>query len=259
MADADITDTVAKEGQRKRDRLKRYMAVPLSVRTSDLPKRVASAVVMLAIAAGVVIAGGWWLKGFIAIVALAGFGEFIRLISKATTNISYRVAGILAAALYVGIAAILLMQMAPFVQVITVVTVIMTDTGAYFTGRAIGGPKIAPRISPSKTWAGLLGGMIGSGLWLAIVTAFIGAALRGLAPDSGSAIQSGALPIAVALGAGLAVAAQIGDFFESWLKRKAGVKDSSALIPGHGGVLDRLDGLLPVAIIVGLLSGWAGL
>ncbi|MXP24627.1 phosphatidate cytidylyltransferase [Altererythrobacter indicus] len=235
------------------------MAVPLSVRTSDLPKRVASAVVMLAVAAGAVIAGGWWLKGFIAVVALAGFGEFIRLICKATANLPYRMAGILAAALYVGIAAALLMQMPPFVQIITVVTVIMTDTGAYFTGRAIGGPKIAPRISPSKTWAGLLGGMIGSGLWLVIVTIFIGAALRGLSPDSGSGLQSSALPMVVMLGAGLAVAAQAGDFFESWLKRKAGVKDSSALIPGHGGVLDRLDGLLPVAIIVGLLSSWAGL
>ncbi|RKF22053.1 phosphatidate cytidylyltransferase [Altericroceibacterium spongiae] len=234
------------------------MSVPLGVRTSDLPKRVASAIVMLAIAAGAVAAGGWWLKGFIGIVAVIGFGEFVRLIIKATDNIPYRLAAILAATFYIGIAAILLMNMAPFIQIVTVVTVILTDTGAYFTGRALGGPKIAPRISPSKTWSGLFGGMIAAGIWLMIVVGFIGLALRGLASSTDTTPEGKTLLFALAIGAMLAIAAQAGDFLESWLKRKAGVKDSSNLIPGHGGVLDRVDGLLPVAIIVGLLTGWAG-
>ncbi len=119
-----------------------------------------------------------------------------------------------------------------------IAVVIATDTGAYFSGRAIGGPKIAPRISPSKTWAGLAGGMVAAGLVSASTFVW----------NTGELVMRPMLFIAFAIGAALAVLAQVGDFFESWLKRKAGVKDSSKLIPGHGGVFDRVDGLLPVAI-----------
>ncbi len=103
-----------------------------------------------------------------------------------------------------------------------------TDICAYAVGRTVGGAKLAPRISPGKTWAGLVGAMIGAGL----TGAGIGAAL------GGSPVVAGLL------GAVLAVVAQVGDLFESALKRRRGVKDSSNLIPGHGGVLDRIDGLL---------------
>ncbi len=115
----------------------------------------------------------------------------------------------------------------------TLVIVWGTDIGAYFAGRAIGGPKLAPAISPNKTWAGLIGGMIAA----AIVGA--GLAWRFHLPA----------PLYY-LGAPLAVAAQMGDLFESWLKRRSGVKDSGRILPGHGGVLDRLDGVVPVAVIV---------
>lgn len=111
-----------------------------------------------------------------------------------------------------------------------------TDIGAYFAGRAIGGPKIAPAISPSKTWAGLIGGTVA-----ATGVAFLLHAQTGL-PFRFAAIT----PL-------LAVLAQVGDFFESWMKRRAGVKDSGRLLPGHGGVLDRLDGLVPVAVVAALL------
>ncbi len=111
-----------------------------------------------------------------------------------------------------------------------------TDIGAFFAGRAIGGPKIAPTISPSKTWAGLFGGMAMAMLlawvfhrWLALPISLVWAT-----------------PI-------LAIAAQVGDFFESWMKRRAGVKDSGTLLPGHGGVLDRLDGVVTVAPLAALL------
>lgn len=109
-------------------------------------------------------------------------------------------------------------------------TVWVTDIGAYFSGRSIGGPKLAPAVSPNKTWAGLIGGVIaalllGLGLW-----------------------RYSGLPLQLALASPiLAVIAQIGDLYESWLKRLAGKKDSGNLLPGHGGVLDRLDGLVPVA------------
>jgi phosphatidate cytidylyltransferase len=143
---------------------------------------------------------------------------------------------------------------------VTVITVILIDTGAYFSGRTIGGPKIAPRISPSKTWAGLGGGIVAAGLWLVVVVTFFGYLLSGLDGAGRSltqAVSAKALLLALGIGAVLAVAAQAGDFYESWLKRKAGAKDSSRLIPGHGGVFDRVDGLLPVAIIAGALWQWA--
>ncbi len=111
-----------------------------------------------------------------------------------------------------------------------------TDIGAYFAGRTIGGPKIAPAISPSKTWAGLIGGMVAAGVLGLVLHAQMG------------------LPLHLALVSPLlAVLAQAGDFYESWLKRRAGVKDSGTLLPGHGGVLDRLDGLVPVAPVAALL------
>jgi phosphatidate cytidylyltransferase len=118
-----------------------------------------------------------------------------------------------------------------------------TDTGAYFAGRLIGGPKLAPRLSPKKTWAGLAGGMAAA--------AAVGWVLRhGIWP------QAAWLAL---LSAALAVLAQAGDLAESGLKRYFGVKDSSQLIPGHGGVFDRLDGLLAVAPAVAALARlWPG-
>ncbi|HEY0112899.1 MAG TPA: phosphatidate cytidylyltransferase [Allosphingosinicella sp.] len=106
-----------------------------------------------------------------------------------------------------------------------------TDIFAYFAGRSIGGPKLAPRISPNKTWAGLLGGMAGAALVGGVAAWFFGIGEPFLY-----------------LGAPMGLLAQLGDLYESRVKRRLGVKDSGNLIPGHGGVLDRVDGLLPVAL-----------
>ena len=119
-----------------------------------------------------------------------------------------------------------------------------TDIFAYFAGRSIGGPKLAPRVSPNKTWAGLIGGMIGAGLvgWGVALLFDLG------------------MPF-VWTGAPMAIVAQGGDLYESWVKRRAGVKDSGSILPGHGGVLDRLDGLLPVSLATFLLLAaglWTG-
>jgi phosphatidate cytidylyltransferase len=107
-----------------------------------------------------------------------------------------------------------------------------TDIGAYFAGRTFGKRKLAPTISPNKTVEGLFGGIIAAtllgGAWALAMS--LGAALLVLAPV-------------------LAIAAQAGDLFESGMKRRAGVKDSGTWLPGHGGVLDRLDGLVPVAVL----------
>jgi len=110
-----------------------------------------------------------------------------------------------------------------------------TDIGAYFSGRSIGGPKIAPAISPSKTWAGLIGGMACATLVAACFHIWFNLAstLVWVTPF-------------------LAVAAQSGDFLESWMKRRAGVKDSGSLLPGHGGVLDRLDGVVTAVPLAAL-------
>jgi phosphatidate cytidylyltransferase len=129
-----------------------------------------------------------------------------------------------------------------------------TDILAYFAGRAIGGPKIWPAISPSKTWAGLLGGMAGAALWVVLWVVAIEGGIAGPRFQLGLSLSGGSLGLAALLGAALAVTAQAGDFFDSWLKRRAGVKDSSRLIPGHGGVFDRIDGMLPVAIAVGAIG-----
>ena len=110
------------------------------------------------------------------------------------------------------------------------------DSGAYFAGRAIGGPKLAPSISPNKTWAGFIGGVIA-----ATAGAFGVYFLFGLP-----------LPLVLATPL-LAMLAQAGDLYESHLKRVAGVKDSGTLLPGHGGLLDRLDGLVAVAPVAALL------
>jgi len=110
-----------------------------------------------------------------------------------------------------------------------------TDSCAYFAGRAIGGPKLAPRISPNKTWAGLIGGMAGAALFGWLV-----------------AFWFEMEPFFLWSGAAMGAVAQLGDLYESWEKRRAGVKDSGGLLPGHGGVLDRLDGLLAVAIVTAL-------
>ena len=119
------------------------------------------------------------------------------------------------------------------------------DISAYFAGRLIGGPKLMPAISPNKTWAGLCGAIAGG--------ICAGAALWIFDRQFN-------LLWLVALGAGLAVVEQGGDLIESALKRRHGVKDSGNLIPGHGGILDRIDGLIAAAVIAaGVAWAWRGL
>lgn len=121
--------------------------------------------------------------------------------------------------------------------------VVAADTGGYLVGRTVGGPKLAPRISPNKTWSGLGGAVAGAAL-VGLLTAFI--------------LNHTNVLMLTLVSAGLGLVEQAGDLVESAFKRHFGVKDTSQIIPGHGGVLDRVDGLLAVAVAVLIINLWAG-
>ena len=126
--------------------------------------------------------------------------------------------------------------------ILVLLVVWVTDIGGYFAGRGIGGPKLWPRVSPNKTWAGAVGGFVAS---LMVASGF-------------AALGFGKTWPMLLLGAALSIASQLGDLFESAVKRHFGVKDSSHIIPGHGGLMDRLDGFVAaivLAAIFGLLRG----
>jgi phosphatidate cytidylyltransferase len=123
----------------------------------------------------------------------------------------------------------------------------MADIAAYFAGRRFGKHKLAPRISPGKTWEGVLGGMLGVSLYVLMVWSF-----------SASVHQLVSLPVILLASWFWVALAVVGDLFESAIKRQAGVKDSGSLLPGHGGLLDRIDALtstLPLAVLALQLQG----
>jgi phosphatidate cytidylyltransferase len=215
-----------------------YVEWLMIVGAARATRAVASGVVALVLAGFCLAAGriDW------AIAALVFGFAFIALISPVRRN--WTVAGyVYAAAAELASVVVRLDQAYGFVALILILLVVwVTDIGGYFAGRGIGGPKLWPRVSPNKTWAGALGGFAAS---LVVAGAF---AALGLGKT---------VPILL-VGAALSVASQLGDLFESAVKRRFGVKDSSHLIPGHGGLMDRLDGLVAamvVAAIFGLLRG----
>ena len=248
MAAVDAASAPAPDPERKRDRarrhVQRFVRVPLAVRTGDLPKRAASAVVMLAIAGGALWAGGGWWQALVAVVAFGVLWEWMGLARRLSRSPLALFLWCAVGVLYVFAAGWTLLfareQSAGYVLLIAG-AVIATDVGAYFAGRTIGGPKIAPRISPSKTWAGLAGGALAATVFLACFV---------WASTSDQGYLGYFIMLALAFGPLCAIVAQAGDFFESWMKRKAGVKDSGHLLPGHGGLFDRVDGLMAVSLVL---------
>lgn len=133
-------------------------------------------------------------------------------------------------------------------QLLAVMAIVwIADTGAYFAGRQFGFRKLAPAISPGKTWEGVAG----AALCVAVYCAALHAAAPGLLPG-------GSFVVVIALGLGLLALSIVGDLFESWMKRLAGVKDSGSILPGHGGVLDRIDSLTASLPAAALAIRWAG-
>lgn len=237
-------------------------------RTSDLLTRTVSALVMLVLSGFALWAGGAAWLVFVLVVGIGVWFEWSALALKMYPSGGKRTAWRYGGAVYCGIACAVLLALRDlpigmFWVLMIVGAVIGTDIGAYFAGRAIGGPKIAPSISPSKTWAGLIGGMIGAGLVIALlVSRMTDPGFNGLFAEAPQSLHDTyqvmvspmGSPFSFALaGALIAIIAQAGDFFESWMKRKAGVKDSGKLLPGHGGLFDRVDGLLMVLVVIGNL------
>ncbi len=261
---------------------------------ANLRTRVLSALVMAPLALGAVWVGGWIFALVVLAAMAIGLWEWLgltaprftlrgRAVAFAALAFVFLVAGLadagLAAALSVGVAVVLAFYdgeegaFAPRITrdslwiaagvpylalsglslillrndgsyglafvVYLLVVVWGMDIGGYLAGRLIGGPKLLPQISPNKTWAGLIGGMA-----LATVLGYATLYGFGLAPNWSGVLVAPAL----------AVIAQAGDFFESWVKRRAGAKDSGTLIPGHGGLLDRIDGLLFAAMALAAFS-----
>ncbi len=176
--------------------------------------------------------------GFLALGLVLGAGFFLASVTRS--------GALGAGAAYVGlpVLALLFLRDQPDGVLLTfwaMALVWTCDIGAYFAGRAIGGAKLMPSVSPNKTWAGLFGGVIAAAAFGLVLTLW-------------------GLPTMLALATPLlAILAQAGDLYESHLKRRAGVKDSGTILPGHGGVLDRLDGLVPVAPVAALLVVIQGL
>lgn len=212
---------------------------------SDLGTRALSGAIMIAIAGAMLWIGGWPFTALVVTAAAIGWWELVALArrQRGTTIIGGAGAAYIALAVF---GLVLLRSRSLTAAMIPIAGVVATDIGAYFAGRTFGGPKIAPAISPSKTWSGLAGGMVASAAtWLA-VSHFTEP--RDVPVDAVAGLST------MMSGAVFAIVAQAGDFLESWLKRRAGVKDSGTLIPGHGGILDRIDGLLAVLFVLAMLN-----
>jgi phosphatidate cytidylyltransferase len=198
---------------------------------NELTLRVLSALVIVPVAVALIWTGGWLLDILLAAAVFAMLVEWQRLSNALPPKGRALTRGAGAFLIVLAGLAAHELRMADYgldLLAWLVLVVVVTDIGAYIAGRSIGGPKLAPTISPNKTWAGLLGGM---------TAAVLATVACGLWADD----LTGEILVAAAL---ISAIAQMGDLSESWAKRRAGVKDAGSLIPGHGGVLDRLDGFL---------------
>lgn len=257
----------------------------------ELPARAVSGFVLIVAAVLAVFAGGIVFGAFVIVGAVAGLREWHRLVNNgklapqmfitaislvaavalvlASSSLSFALAVLIIGGLctlvwssfrdrspvwhalgvvYLGVPAIALIMLrgatdGAHLLLGILLAVWSADTGALFGGRFIGGPKLVPRLSPNKTWAGLICGTLAAGLVEALFIGVLG----------GSAIAG------LSFGTVIALIGHAGDLFESWVKRRFQAKDSGGLIPGHGGVLDRIDSLLFVAPVCAFLVFTAGL
>lgn len=216
------------------------MATAAAVK-SDLWVRVGSAIILFAIAGAALWFGGLAFALLLFVGGALVLVEWFALVRAMTLGGGARGALMLLGPLLIGCAIgglwFIRDQLGMTAALWVFAMVWATDIGAYFAGRAFGGARLAPAISPSKTWSGLIGGML---------AALVAGATLG--------DRAGIVGVPLWIGLVMGLLAQGGDLAESWMKRRAGVKDSGRIIPGHGGLFDRVDGLLPVALVLGLLA-----
>ena len=250
----------------------------------NLLMRVIAASVLAPAAIAIAYAGGWLWAALVTVAAIGLYVEWLMIVGEAGWNrvvgsgiLALGVAGLLLAlgqievalaVLLLGLLAVtalaqerhvwimagfgyataaelssILVRLDPvegFTALMLILLVVwVTDIGGYFAGRGIGGPKLWPRVSPNKTWAGAFGGFVAS---VAVAAGFAACGL-------------GRTGVLLLLGSALSIISQLGDLFESAVKRHFGVKDSSHIIPGHGGLLDRLDGFV-AAVVVAAIFGF---
>jgi phosphatidate cytidylyltransferase len=257
-------------------------AAPADRGLRNLLMRVVTAAVMVPVAIGIAYAGGWLWLGLVTLAAIGLYVEWLMIVGgSAPRPIAAGAIALVVAALSFGLGwlnaacavfavgvvvvaflagdrrgwsalgacyafaalfASIVLRLDPvwgFTALMFVLLIVwVTDIGGFFAGRGIGGPKLWPRVSPKKTWAGAIGGLVGS---LCVAAVF-------------NAWGFGRLSPLLLLAIVLTVVSQLGDLFESAVKRKFGVKDSSQIIPGHGGLLDRLDGYV-FAVVAAALIG----
>jgi phosphatidate cytidylyltransferase len=255
---------------------------PAEQGSRNLVMRVAAAAVLAPLAIAIAYAGGWLWLGFVSLAAIGLYVEWLTIVGARTPRVmaagiialfgaavwfglgrigatcAFVALGVIVAALlsphrrgwaalggcyaFAALIASVAVRLDPvwgFTALMFVLLIVwVTDIGGYFAGRGIGGPKLWPRVSPKKTWAGAIGGFAASLMVGAGFAAF------GLGK---------ALPMLL-LGAILSIASQLGDLFESAVKRRFGVKDSSHVIPGHGGLLDRLDGFVAAVVLAAIFG-----
>jgi phosphatidate cytidylyltransferase len=260
------------------------MNAPVSGRFADLGPRVLSAVLLAGVGGGAVWLGGAWFTGFVALAVTLMLWEMLRMLAPGMAGAAIIMLAVAAGAMValtsgMGVMPVVAGAALPVALAFLaprgvrlwfalygaalvlagealvglregfglwglawlVLVVVASDIMGYFAGKTLGGPKLWRRISPKKTWSGTVAGWIGA--------AGVGALFSGVLGAAGPALWGLALISVV-----VAMAGQAGDIVESALKRRAGVKDSSGLIPGHGGFLDRFDAMMAAALMVLLME-----
>jgi phosphatidate cytidylyltransferase len=218
---------------------------------SSLKERIRGALIFGVIVLGALYLGGSTFIFLMSAAAVIGISEWLRMMREEK---KYRLPLTIFGIAYIGISCGLMAWLRTGTQyglynMLTLLLIVWaSDISAYFSGRAIGGPKLAPKISPKKTWAGFIGSSVGAG----IVAAGLAcpALLTKFNIETVGHLSAAAYGL---IGFVLAMFGQAGDLFISVFKRRYGVKDTGTVIPGHGGVLDRIDALLLVALIFGLI------
>ncbi|MBU0800282.1 MAG: phosphatidate cytidylyltransferase [Alphaproteobacteria bacterium] len=219
----------------------------------DLRIRILSGLVLAPLSGALIIGGGWFFGAFIVIGLIPALYEWLKMSEDTPRQYLMMALGVFYIAMTFGSYVFLRFgfEQGAWLSLGIILCVWASDIGAYFTGKKLGGPKLAPKISPKKTWSGFAGAVFCSGIAMMILVA-LGPHLErffptdmGLEPDDVWAV--------FIIGCAMGAVGQAGDLLISALKRRKGMKDAGSLIPGHGGILDRIDSLMLVSLVFTLV------